>query len=946
MLAEHVELIAHVHYDAVRDALTTPTMNVEEIPASLTPVFGKIHKRVTKTLLIFPDSGAGICLASPGHILQLNLSLNNLIPCRKRIKAVGGSTIPCRGWISITYTIGAHTTTQPTYICDKVDRIYFSKAGCKETNILSPMFPFPMDHKFDQRGRPPTTQHPPQIASITDTVGGQSDDPLPSNLNRKIEHSTPARPTTMPYAPTEENVGKLEAYLLKSFSDSAFNDSGELPVMDAPPGKIHLKEDAIPQARHNPIPTPHHWKSPVKKLIDRNVERGIYKRADVGVPSEWCATAVVVPKDDGSPRLTVDYQHLNSQTLRETHYTPPPFQVASQIPPNTYKTVIDVVDGYHSIALEEGSQRLTAFITEWGRYIHLRAPQGWKGSGDLFTRRYDDLTQDFPNKVKIVDDALLYQQSIKDSFFQCWDYLTLLAEHGVVANKKKFKFARKSVEFAGLMVTSSGIEPSPKILSAIENFPTPTNITNARSWFGLVNQVSWAYAVSPLMQPFRDLIKPNKTFYWDDQLENLFQDSKSQLVAAVKDGVQSFDIKKPTCLQTDWSKDGIGYLLLQQHCSCKSTKAPLCCPDGWKLVYAGSRVTQPSESRYSPTEGEALAVSWALHHSRLFTLGCNNLLVSVDHKPLLGIFKNRSLDSIDNPRILNLKESTLRWDFTISHNPGKWHKGPDALSRNPDVAHIEASRDIGFYNPICEYTTMSDLESASARDEYVRAITVSALLDLTSCAVSHDDIRKASSQDPDYNQLVQQIQRGFPSSKHATPPNIREFWEVRQRLSTIDGVALLDKRTVIPASLRKQMLEFLHSAHQGIVGMKARANQSIYWPGMDASIKQYKGTCAYCQTNAPSQPREPIILSPSPEFPFQQICLDYFEINQHSYLVTVDRFSGWPSIYHFPTPATSSLLIKTCRDLFAAYTYGVPEELGSDGGPQFKAGIFNKFLKD
>ena len=77
-----------------------------------------------------------------------------------------------------------------------------------------------------------------------------------------------------------------------------------------------------------------------------------------------------------------------------------------------------------------------------------------------------------------------------------------------------------------------------------------------------------------------------------------------------------------------------------------------------------------------------------------------------------------------------------------------------------------------------------------------------------------------------------------------------------------------------------------------------------------------------------------------------QICLDYFEINQHSYLVTVDRFSGWPSIYHFPTPATSSLLIKTCRDLFAAYTYGVPEELGSDGGPQFKADIFNKFLND
>ena len=586
------------------------------------------------------------------------------------------------------------------------------------------------------------------------------------------------------------------------------------------------------------------------------------------------------------------------------------------------------------------------FITEWGRYVHLRAPQGWKGSGDLFTRRYDDLTQDFKDKVKIVDDSLLHQTSIEKAFFQCWDYLTLLAEHGVVANKKKFRFGRQTVEFAGLMITPTGIEPSPKILAAIENFPTPTNITNARSWFGLVNQVSWAYAISPLMQPFRDLIKPNKTFYWDEQLEQLFQDSKQKLIAAVKDGVKTFDCNKPTCLQTDWSKEGIGYLLLQQHCSCKSAKAPLCCPDGWKLVYAGSRVTQPSESRYSPTEGEALAVSWALHHSRLFTLGCKNLLTSVDHKPLLGIFKNRSLDSIDNPRILNLKESTLRWDFGISHNPGKWHKGPDALSRSPSasVAHFEVVRDLSFYNPICEYTTMEDIQAANSRDEYVRAVAATALHSLTNCTTSHDDIRRAATSDPSYNQLVQQIQQGFPSSKHATPPNLREYWEVRQRLSTIDGVALLDQRTVIPQSLRRQMLESLHSAHQGVTGMKARANQSIYWPGMDASIKQYKETCSYCLTNAPSQPKEPLILSPSPEYPFQQICMDYFEINRHSYLVTVDRFSGWPCIYHFPGQATSRLLIKTCRDLFIAY--GVPEEVGSDGGPQFKAEVFKDFLQN
>ena len=112
-----------------------------------------------------------------------------------------------------------------------------------------------------------------------------------------------------------------------------------------------------------------------------------------------------------------------------------------------------------------------------------------------------------------------------------------------------------------------------------------------------------------------------------------------KIVDLVIDGVKSFDLTKRTCLQTDWCRDGIGYLLLQKHCDCEMD-TPICCKDGWKLIFAGSRFTKPAESRYSPTEGEALAVSWALHHSRMYTLGCDNLLVAVDHKPLLGIFND------------------------------------------------------------------------------------------------------------------------------------------------------------------------------------------------------------------------------------------------------------------------------------------------------------------
>ena len=81
------------------------------------------------------------------------------------------------------------------------------------------------------------------------------------------------------------------------------------------------------------------------------------------------------------------------------------------------KTVIDTVDCYHSVALDPESQPLTTFITGWDRYMYLRKPRGFVAAGDAYTHWYDAIYEGAPQKVKIVDDALLYDASIKDYFF-------------------------------------------------------------------------------------------------------------------------------------------------------------------------------------------------------------------------------------------------------------------------------------------------------------------------------------------------------------------------------------------------------------------------------------------------------------------------------------------------------------------------------------------------
>ena len=188
--------------------------------------------------------------------------------------------------------------------------------------------------------------------------------------------------------------------------------------------------------------------------------------------------------------------------------------------------------------------------------------------------------------------------------------------------------------------------------------------------------------MTEVMAPFRELLKPSTPFVWTDAHQEAFTASKEAIVEDIERGVQIYDKSLPTCLATDWSKDGVGFWLFQKHCRCPSRDL-FCCHTGWKITLVGSRFTHAAESRYAPIEGEALAVADALEKSRHFTLGCADLTIAVDHKPLLKILGDRSMELITNTRLRNLKEKTLGFRFRIIHIPGVKNMASDALSRYP-----------------------------------------------------------------------------------------------------------------------------------------------------------------------------------------------------------------------------------------------------------------------
>ena len=204
--------------------------------------------------------------------------------------------------------------------------------------------------------------------------------------------------------------------------------------------------------------------------------------------------------------------------------------------------------------------------------------------------------------------------------------------------------------------------------------PENPTITDIRSWFGLINQLAPFLLKNTLMTPFSDLLKPTRTsgtkVYWDSELKAKFEETKLAICEIAEKELAYYDTRRETAVITDWSKQGIGYVILQKHCTCTGDINPLCCENGWRLAFCNSHSLTTEESNYAPIEGEGLAITWALKKSRMFLLGNPKFMFFVDHQPLLKIFGEKSLVGIDNPRLLHQKEKILSYNFDIKFIKG------------------------------------------------------------------------------------------------------------------------------------------------------------------------------------------------------------------------------------------------------------------------------------
>ena len=150
---------------------------------------------------------------------------------------------------------------------------------------------------------------------------------------------------------------------------------------------------------------------------------------------------------------------------------------------------------------------------------------------------------------------------------------------------------------------------------------------------------------------------------------------------------------------------------------------------------------------YAPVEGEALAVAWSLEQTRFFTMGCDDLIIVVDHKPLVKLLGDRRLDEISNPRLFRIKQRTLMWNFKMKYQPGKSNHVADAISRHPN-----------------KYAELTSFDLQGDGDHAEAALVAGIGIDMDKFfAITWEMIQAESHKDQQMINLAEQNTKGFPA---------------------------------------------------------------------------------------------------------------------------------------------------------------------------------------
>lgn len=688
------------------------------------------------------------------------------------------------------------------------------------------------------------------------------------------------------------------------------------------------------------------------ETLEREVTAGRIRpsKASYGSPMFF------VPKKDGRSRMVVDYRKINEETIPDVYPLPLISQITNDLSKAKIFTKLDLTGAYQLLRMAEGQEHLTAFRTQYGMFESLVVRDGLRNAPAVFQHFLNDVFKEVLGRgVTIyIDDILIYASDVEELRRLTRKVFELVQKASLYLKASKCEFEVTSMTFLGYVISNKGIETDPAKVAAVQDFPTPTNLRESRSFIGLTSYYRrFVPNFSKIASPITSLTQKDRTFEWGESQERAFTELKLLLTKAPI--LAHFDPTRETIIQTDASHFGWGFIISQLD-NKTGREHPIAIESG-RFVAA--------QINYTTTEKEFMAIVEAFKRSRHMLLQVNSTVIT-DHLNLTYWMEPRQL----SPRQARWVELLATFRFKIVYRPGKYATMPDALSRRSDYHPGKGSTIDSEYNFIQALPIMSKEGQISPnlinKGPILRALQRVLPID-RDYFIDDDDLRTGIQVDPETTDVVSEMKSLVPLNttdrlsaqelesvtilrRTSRNPNIiLPTWTKRQFLAFNNKVYVPNHNNA-----RLKILQARHNSpiagHPGILKTIELIGRDYIWIGLRNDVETYINGCAVCQRTKGTNrlPTGTLKTLEVPTRPWSEISMDFVEqlprSNKYdSILVIVDRLTKWAIFIPTTTTLTSSGLAEIILDRLISQ-HGLPNAIVSDRGSKFTSKLWRYLM--
>jgi hypothetical protein len=285
----------------------------------------------------------------------------------------------------------------------------------------------------------------------------------------------------------------------------------------------------------------------------------------------------------------------------------------------------------------------------------------------------DDLLQEelrgtTPTVTQYLDDTLLFTVTFEEHLVVLETVLTKVESIDLKLCPSKCFFGADETEHLGHPIAHNLLLPAPQKVRAIRDWIEPINVAEVSSFLGLAGYYRhFIHDFAMIAKPLHGLTREHATFTWGGH-EKLSMELLKDALCQTQ-GLTRPDFNKPFLLDTDYSRIGIGATLSQVNDANEE-----------RPIAFASRALHGAEANYSTTDGELLALLWAI------TIGFRSYLhdgptfvARVDHNPLVWLHQQVNLQG----RLARWHIRLMEFNSTVEHRACRAHSNVDPLSRNP-----------------------------------------------------------------------------------------------------------------------------------------------------------------------------------------------------------------------------------------------------------------------